>query len=540
MKLKILVSLAFILLHFYGKTQNYVDSLELQLPIANKQEKVEILKELAIEYYLISDYPQALGYFEEGIELAKETGDNKRLAVLYYNRALLYNDVTDYEKAIKNGQEGLTLFEQVGNDIGEAAANNLLGAILAEQGSFELALYYFRACKTLNEAIDYEQGIASSLLNMGNIHYDQQQADSAFFYYQQALETLKDTTEVEVRTVLLLNLGKIYNDKGALNLALNYFNQAIDIGNDAGNKYLIIEPLLQKGAIFLEQNKLKEAETLCLQAMSSAQSIDARDLLLKSYKVLTNLYEKQGDFNRANNYLKAQIDLSAELTEESRQQSLLETNAKFRVAKKEQENDLLRQKQAWQWFWIRTLIAGLLLLTTGLIIVVLQKIQQGKLYETLVKKNLEVVHSEQELTKINQQLNNALANKKTPKVMSKYVDSSLSETKRKETIEQLGKVMQEDQLYLQSTLTLKGLADHLNTNRTYLSQIINQEFGVSFSTYLNEYRIREARQMLSDADLNLSIQGVAQTVGFNSVPSFNAAFKKFTGVTPSFYMKSAH
>ena len=538
MKYKTLLLVFFLFYAINGNAQIVIDSLKIQLSTAEGKGKVEILKELAIEYYLISEFPTALDYFEKGIELGEDLGDEKRLAVLFYNRAALYNDVTDYEKAVMSAQNALVLFEKVGNDLGEAAANNLLGAIFAEQDSYELALKYFQKCRLLNEEIDYEQGLAASILNIGSIHYDLENSDSALHYFQSAMEVLGDSTETEVGIDVLDNMGKIYLDRQEHEKALGYFARAVQIAEHSGDVFATLNPRLNMGLTYKNSGDIQKAKHLSLQVLADAKKLNAEANLLDAYEVLAQVYEKLGEYKKSSEYLNAYKSLNATLFEGNRRQLLVEMDAKFQVSKKEQENALLKKEKDWHQFWIRTLVGGILLLLITFTFVIIQKIQQSRLYKTLVEKNLEVVVSEKELQKASEQLKNISSIKEASLLSTKYADSGLSESQKNDVLQAIKKAMEEEKVYLQSDLTLNLLAKQLQTNRTYLSQIINQEFGKSFNTFLNEYRIREARQILSTPDLNLSIEGVAQTVGFNSVPSFNSAFKKFTGVTPSFYMKS--
>jgi AraC-like DNA-binding protein len=67
-----------------------------------------------------------------------------------------------------------------------------------------------------------------------------------------------------------------------------------------------------------------------------------------------------------------------------------------------------------------------------------------------------------------------------------------------------------------------------------LSRLINETFGRSFTDFVNEHRVREfVRRANAPEFASHSIYGIALDVGFNSKSSFNTAFKKFTGKTPS-------
>ena len=72
-----------------------------------------------------------------------------------------------------------------------------------------------------------------------------------------------------------------------------------------------------------------------------------------------------------------------------------------------------------------------------------------------------------------------------------------------------------------------------------LSQLINEELGQNFFDYINSFRIQEfERRLVDPRNAHVSILGIAMDVGFNSKSSFNTAFRKFKGMTPSEYRKN--
>jgi AraC-like DNA-binding protein len=90
--------------------------------------------------------------------------------------------------------------------------------------------------------------------------------------------------------------------------------------------------------------------------------------------------------------------------------------------------------------------------------------------------------------------------------------------------------------YLDPDLTLKDLAEQVQISSRQLSTLINAELGKSFFDLINSYRIEEAKKILRDSkDSKLTVLEVMYEVGFNSKSSFNTAFKKYTGSTPTAY-----
>lgn len=95
--------------------------------------------------------------------------------------------------------------------------------------------------------------------------------------------------------------------------------------------------------------------------------------------------------------------------------------------------------------------------------------------------------------------------------------------------------------YRETGLTIQSLAAKLTTPEHRLRALINQKLGHrNFSSFLNSYRITEAREKLADRDLvDLPILTIAMDLGYNSLAPFNRAFRTETGMTPSEYRKQA-
>ncbi len=97
-------------------------------------------------------------------------------------------------------------------------------------------------------------------------------------------------------------------------------------------------------------------------------------------------------------------------------------------------------------------------------------------------------------------------------------------------------LMSEAKVFTNPDLDLSTLAERIGLPAYQVSRLINERFNKSFNDYVNEHRVREFIARVNDPKYqNLSIYGLALEVGFNSKSSFNSAFKKITGKTPSQY-----
>ncbi|MDR1539335.1 MAG: response regulator [Clostridiales bacterium] len=78
-------------------------------------------------------------------------------------------------------------------------------------------------------------------------------------------------------------------------------------------------------------------------------------------------------------------------------------------------------------------------------------------------------------------------------------------------------------------LTLHSISRDLGLNESYFAFLFKKEIGVSFTTYLNRYRINRAKELLR---YGWSIKDAAYSVGFENIPYFHRVYKHFTGETP--------
>ena len=93
------------------------------------------------------------------------------------------------------------------------------------------------------------------------------------------------------------------------------------------------------------------------------------------------------------------------------------------------------------------------------------------------------------------------------------------------------RLMMDEQLFLQPSLTLSDVAERLHTNKTYVSKMVNQNYKLGFPELLNILRVDHAQQYIRSHP-NASQEEIARASGFLSASSFNSTFKRISGFTP--------
>lgn len=120
----------------------------------------------------------------------------------------------------------------------------------------------------------------------------------------------------------------------------------------------------------------------------------------------------------------------------------------------------------------------------------------------------------------------------------KYQKSSLSDDMKEQILGKIRKEMETNLYFTNNLASLAGLAKQINESTHHVSQVINEKLDKSFFEVLAAYRVEHATKLMREnTNAKLTIEELAERVGYNSKSSFNTAFKKHTLLTPSEYRR---
>ena len=119
-------------------------------------------------------------------------------------------------------------------------------------------------------------------------------------------------------------------------------------------------------------------------------------------------------------------------------------------------------------------------------------------------------------------------------------DSRLDQTRIRQLIAGILQLLEKEECWLQPDFTIEKAAKQLGTNSSYLSYVVNHHLGKSFSTLLNEYRVRRACLLMENpANATYTMDYLAMQAGFSNRVTLLRQFKRMVGMAPSEYWKMA-
>lgn len=481
------------------------------------------------KYYDKELYDMALKNYLSSYTYIQKTDSFAKQADILTNIGIMYDYKGNYAKALDNYLKALNIAEQNNYLKGSAFILNNIGTLNYFWDKYDEALIYYKKSLEIEKQLKNKKGIAQSFINIGIAYKVLKQQDNALEYYLKAIKIGETTEDTALITDVYVNLGSLYEAKEQYKEALNYMFKALDFQILNKDRLGMAHTYNYIGRTYTKTNDYKNAAIYFEKGLQVSNEINYKDQMCYSYESMSDIYSKIGDYKKSFEFYKLYTQLRDSMFNETKHKQFSELQTVYETEKKQfkiEEQALRLRRDRRERNYLLTLLT-VLVIFSGIIFNFY--FQKRKAYLAIVKQNVLLTEREQELEQ-----NQTLSDDTT-----KYKTSVLEDEDKRDILNKIKLLMRENKLYLNSNFTIELLAEELDSNRRYISQVINEELNVNFSTFINEYRVKEARKMLlDDKHTNLSLQGIALSVGFNNRTTFNSAFKKFTGVTPSFFMKN--
>jgi AraC-like DNA-binding protein/Tfp pilus assembly protein PilF len=537
-----------------GFSQQRIESLKSNLLISRSSaDSIETLKAIT-GIYCSDNIDSCFWYGNKALAIALSLNDSLSVATVYncFGNACFYAAL--YEKALEYYQISKDIFQKINNEVGLAKAYNNMGIIYEISDKNEIALENYNKSLELWQKINnFSSGeaetmkiIASIYNNMGIVYKNIGSLDKALEYYNESLEiSSKIKDEVGLISNTLCNIGLIHYEKKNYNEALNYLNQSLELDRKLNNKHGMAISLNNLGNILFNIGKFNQSYAHQREALNIASEIAATELIKNACFGLYQYYDRLKISDSALKYQGLFYNLKDSIYSNESKSRIAALENKFAFEKKDNEIKLLKAEQelkemrlrAWK-KWLYVSLCGIFLSFIFIVLILFQKQRKDRANKELVRKNLEILQSEENLRSRLEQVRTETVTPPEQNPVPRYAASALTEVQKEEIKRMIAEVLEAEKFFLKSNFTIDELSDHLNISRTYISQVINEKFNLNFNAFINEYRVKEVIRMFTNAENNnLTIEAIAQSVGFGSKSSFNSAFKKYTGTTPSVFLK---
>ncbi|MCB2219866.1 MAG: tetratricopeptide repeat protein [Bacteroidetes bacterium] len=529
--------------NYYGEHREAIEKYNESLAYLDKEKHQDELPNIYINignaYHHMGSYHTAIDYFHKAILIIDKIEDKQALPIAYNGLGLAWKYLGNFDSAILYYDKMLEIDKQTSSVFDKAIDYGNIGALYFDWGQIEQSRKFHQLSLDIYLQEGDKNNISVAYNNLGEVYHKLDKPDSALYFLNKALEIDRKTGMEHNMAMRFNNIGDVYTDLRQYEKALDYYHLALEINRAFDDRFNIALNLKNIAHLKVLTNHYQQAENLYNKSLKMAKELESKSLLAGILESMALFYSETGRFEKAFQY-HLQLDvLEDSIFKIKNQQLLADLQTQHHLDQKEKEIAILnsenkRNAEEARQYRNSTIFFGsaLLIITSLLILMIYQFRLRKNAYKKLVQKNMQLAET------INQKPKSPTnGNVTLVPVQVKNGNGNGNHTK---LYDKLKICLETEKPFLLPDLTMKELAQQLQTNSHYLSEVINQRFGTTFTGLINEYRVREACRMLGDEKKDhLTIESIASEAGFNSKSAFNNAFKLITGLTPSYYKKSA-
>lgn len=505
-----------------------------------------MLKLLIVALLLVSSAVTAADTNEKFIKENIRRGDSC-IAVVKYNESLDF-----YIKALERAQEGNNHF------LTEECLGRI-GVLYCRFKDYEQAAIFFirgydsaKVRKDKTEAYRFACYLMNTYCQMGDIK-------SARKYFH-ILKSIVPKNKVEKEYYDLYSEGTLaYADK-QYSKAIRCYNEAQRCAakNGMNDEYsMSLYAVIADSYVAL--NKPDTAIVIATLLMEDAMKNGNTDQLGYTYEVLSKAYGEKGDSVLMAHYRNLSITLEDSIYN---LRKFNKTRNKYDTIERritDRHISFLNDRITRQILIIIVFAVLIIVLIITITMIIHSDIKLRTAYRALMDKSSALIREQQNSKYLREQyiksigiadeasktddgsgnIHDEAVGNNSDETVDNQAEPKMSDAHTALMIQRIMAVLDDVDIISRQDFTLQMLANMIDSNTSYVSWAINSTYGKNFKSLLNEARIREVTRRINDTEHygHLTIQAIAQSVGYNSQTNFIKTFKRIIGMTPSMYQK---
>ena len=359
----------------------YQESLDLYRNTHDKAKTGLLLNNIGIIHRRMGEYGKSVDFYKQALKLRKMVGDKKETAKTLNNLGIVYHSIKDYNLAIEHYLQALAIKREIGDDKGTAKTLNNIGILFYKLSEYPKSLKYFEEALVIKTKHRDQLSIARTLNNIGIVYENTDQLDKALVYFNKALKLKEKLKNEHELSTTLNNIGNVYFSLKDYPKAIAYYNKVIAIkssSNFSGGLPRVYNNIGDAYRAMKEYKKSEQSLKLSRQLLTERPDFTA---LADNYMYSSQLYADQKQHDMAYQYIKSFTEICDSLKKEEKNDAVIIAEARYNFLTREHE---IKLKEARKNQNIKTTAISFLIFFSCIILILYSK------YKLKLKANHEL------------------------------------------------------------------------------------------------------------------------------------------------------
>jgi len=336
------------------------------------------------------NFDSSIVYSDSVLFFAKKENNSHAMAEAYKNKGAAYYSKGEYPSALKNLQTSLTISEKENYTDILLSVYNIYGTFYKKTNDLSSAAKQFDKAYALAISIKDTVSIAGALNDRGLVHQLQGETDTAISKINRALSLYRKTKSRNGESYSLNFLAEIYSNQKKFPIAIDYLNQAYIIRSELHDTAGLAINLVNMGEVFMQMGDEQNALDYFMKCAKIAEKLKYADLMKYCYKMISDIYLKQKNFEQAYAYYEKHVNVKDSIFNEQNSRLITEMEAKYQNEKKQLQIDNLNKKSEAQAAKTRTLYIAIGLFSIIILVVIIGYRNKKKANDIITIQKAEV------------------------------------------------------------------------------------------------------------------------------------------------------
>jgi len=312
----------------------------------HKIQEAKAFQNIGISYIILSDYDKAIQNFDVSEKILIYQNDHSKeakeiLAKTLGSKGIAFSEKNNYAKALEYDFRAMKIYEDLNNKLQLSKIYNNIGVIYKSINDDKKALEYFLKANRLQKQ-DNNPAVAVSASNIGLIYLNQNQKNKAKQYFDESLKAFEINPNPRGLGELYNNYSRYYISENQYDSATVFLMKAEETFQSIDHKFGLSDTYFLLGEVSFNENNLEKSLEFTGKSLEMAKELDLPETRMNSEKLLSDIYDRQGNQQLAllhlRNYNLEKENLEKIINEQQRLKTELDFHyEKLQLEKKESE-----------------------------------------------------------------------------------------------------------------------------------------------------------------------------------------------------------